>query len=498
MNLRALVSCLALLALWVVPTATSAATVTNLHNFVGPPTDGWAPTGTLCEASDGNLYGVTYYGDLAGAGSGTIYRISPANGSYAVVHVFGTIGGGTGPWGGLIQASDGYLYGTTTSGGTFNAGTIFRFSLAGSFETLYSFTGGSDGATPSAALIEASDGNLYGTTQKAGPNDTGTIFMIPVGGGVLQTLHQFGPSNRTYFVAPENALIQATDGNLYGAKFIGGTNDLGFVFRLGLGGSSYAIIYDAAYDGLSPLTPSSVIQGTDGDLYGIAIQGGNLTAYGCIFRLPLSGGAATVLHSFDGTDNATFVPLLQATDGDLRAFSVLPGGGGRIYRMALSGAIGEVTSLSAELASGNAFTLFQASNGQLYGTSNSGGTSGMGSLFGVSTVSFTVNALYDQSRAVRRGACYPIKLQVLDGDEVNVSSSSLAVHAVSVSLASTEAPGVLESVGDANPDSDFRYDAALHGYVFNLSTASLTKGTWNLTFTVGADPTVHTVQFQVK
>lgn len=114
------------------------------------------------------------------------------------------------------------------------------------------------------------------------------------------------------------------------------------------------------------------------------------------------------------------------------------------------------------------------------------------------TVGFMIDPLYDQTRAVRRGACYPIKLELLDANGANVSSAAIAVHAVSVTLASNNAPGTLESVGNANPDSDFRYDAALGGYIFNLSTAGLYTGTWNLSFKAGNDPTVHTVLFQVK
>jgi uncharacterized repeat protein (TIGR03803 family) len=491
-------TCIALAFSWLVSSPTRADTLVTLHSFAGPPTDGAAPVGALCQASDGNIYGVTYYGDDGGVGSGTIFRFSPATNSYAIVHIFAPNENGTGPWGGLIQASDGYLYGTTLSGGIYNCGTVFRISLSGSFESLYSFTGGSDGANPSAALLEASDGNLYSTTQRGGDNGTGTIFMIPLGGGPVQTLHEFGPSQFTYYIAPENPLIQASDGNLYGSKYIGGPYDQGFVYRLGLGGSSFDIIYAAMYDGHSPLVPGSLIQASDGNLYGIGIQGGITTAYGCVYRMPLAGGTPTVLYDFDGSDNATLAPLVQATDGSLYFHAAIQPGGGRIYRMSLAGTIESVTTLSPTLSTGNAFTLFQASNGVLYGTSNSGGTNGLGDLYGLYAVSYSVNPLYDQSRAVRLGACYPIKLQALDGNGANVSSSTLAVHAIGVTLASTDAPGVLESVGNANADSDFRYDSSLAGYIFNLSTASMSKGTWNLRFTIGSDPTVHTVQFQVK
>lgn len=114
------------------------------------------------------------------------------------------------------------------------------------------------------------------------------------------------------------------------------------------------------------------------------------------------------------------------------------------------------------------------------------------------TVAYAMNPLYDQARAVKQGACYPIKIQLVDANGVNVSSANLTVHAASVWQVSPDAPGVLEDVGNANPDNDFRYDSTLGGYIFNLSTKPLGIGTWNLGFTAGNDPTTHTVQFQVK
>ncbi len=117
------------------------------------------------------------------------------------------------------------------------------------------------------------------------------------------------------------------------------------------------------------------------------------------------------------------------------------------------------------------------------------------------SVGYAVQALYDQTRAVKQGACYPIKIQLNDANGVDVSSPGIVVHAASVTMASTSAPGALVDTGNANPDNDFRFDSTLGtsgGYIFNLSTAPLSTGTWNLSFTAGSDPTLHSVQFQVK
>jgi hypothetical protein len=114
---------------------------------------------------------------------------------------------------------------------------------------------------------------------------------------------------------------------------------------------------------------------------------------------------------------------------------------------------------------------------------------------------FQICPLYDPLVARKSGTAYPIKLQLCDADGHNLSSPSIVVHATSVTQASTNAPGPLDDTGNANPDFDFRYDAALGGtggYIFNLSLRGFPTGTYNLTFTVGADPAVYSVRFAVK
>jgi len=109
--------------------------------------------------------------------------------------------------------------------------------------------------------------------------------------------------------------------------------------------------------------------------------------------------------------------------------------------------------------------------------------------------------LYDPLVAKKSGTAYPIKLQLCDANGLNLSSPSIVVHATGVTLASTNAPGPLDDTGNANPDFDFRFDAALGGtggYIFNLSLRSFSTGTYNLNFTAGANPAIHSVRFAVK
>ena len=142
-----------------------------LHEFTGYTyADG--PASPLILATDGNLYGTTK--QTGEAHRGTLFRMTPS-GLLTTLHTF--IGGDDGaePVAALLQAADGYFYGTTSRGGAFDAGTVFRLAPGGQLNVLHAFAGSPDGAHPSAALIEAADGSFYGT---AGGGDTGngTVF----------------------------------------------------------------------------------------------------------------------------------------------------------------------------------------------------------------------------------------------------------------------------------------------------------------------------------
>jgi uncharacterized repeat protein (TIGR03803 family) len=146
--------------------------VTPVYSFTGP--DGSSPYAAVIQARDGNLYGTTAYGGLYG--NGTVFRIT-TNGIRTTLYSFGGGSDGSFPYAGLIQASDGSLYGTTAYGGDYGDGTVFQITTNGALTTLAWFDG-YNGANPDAALIQSADGSLYGTTQYGGPNDNGVIFRV--------------------------------------------------------------------------------------------------------------------------------------------------------------------------------------------------------------------------------------------------------------------------------------------------------------------------------
>jgi endoglucanase Acf2 len=113
-------------------------------------------------------------------------------------------------------------------------------------------------------------------------------------------------------------------------------------------------------------------------------------------------------------------------------------------------------------------------------------------------VSYGVRVLFDQTKAAKSGSTIPIKIQLVDANGNNLSTSAVVVHAVSVVQTSSSASILLDDAGQANPDFDFRYDSSLGGYIFNLKTTGYGTGTYVLTYTVQGDPVTHTVQFQVR
>src|ERR1022692_1878683 len=202
-------------------------------------TDGANPVGTLVKAASGDLYGTTNAGGancVVHGGCGTVFKITPS-GTLTMLYSFCRTDGST-PWAGLVQATSGYLYGTTEIGGANGAGTVFRIAPSGgsTFKTLYSFcaqSGCTDGDEPMAGLVQATHGDFYGTTSNAGTNGGGTVFKITPS-GKLTTVYSFcAQSGCTDGFKPLAGLVQATNGNFYGTTFYGG--DCGGTYGCGAG-----------------------------------------------------------------------------------------------------------------------------------------------------------------------------------------------------------------------------------------------------------------------
>lgn len=350
--------------------------------YVFPSINGAAnPVAGLVQASDGALYGTTESPDAQTPGFGTIYRIT-TNGNFTVLYTFSDGTDGANPLAGLIQASDGNLYGTARYGGLAGAGTIFQITTNGTFTSLYSFINEADGAFPHRGLVQASDGNLYGTT-RSGIN-YGTVFQF-ITNGTLTTLYAFSGGNDGEY--PYDDLLQGPDGLLYGTTYGGGTNAAGTVFQISTKGAFTSLYsFTPGSDGANPV--DGLVLGNDGNLYGANYTDG-ARAGGTIFRTT-TNGLVTVVSSLPRGDNGAnpYAGLVQATDGNFYGATFYGGasGNGVIFRLTPDGSLTNLYSFTGTNDGSNPYAgLVQASDGNLYGTTDWGGPAGAGTVFRLTT-----------------------------------------------------------------------------------------------------------------
>jgi uncharacterized repeat protein (TIGR03803 family) len=363
--------------------APSSVAETALHSFAGGSGDGSGPEGSLIRASDGNFYGTT---SLGGASNrGTIFRLTPA-GALTVLHSFtGSFsvrtGDGFEPNGGLIQASDGNLYGTTRWGGLSDFGTVFRISLSGAYAVLRSFARDAGGGDPLGGLVQAADGNLYGTTSGGGTYSRGTVFRVVTTSGATTVLYSFGGVANDG-AGPTTSLIRASDGNLYGTTTGGGAFGYGTIFRITTSGT-LTQLYSFAAIGASSGGDKGLVQASDGNLYGMTSRGG-ANDRGTVFRMSL-GGTVSTLYDFDSVSNTPAGNLVQASDGNLYGVtSCGDNNNGTVFKISLSGAaslhylFGLGGTGDGRCPSGG---LIQGSDDALYGMTSAGGAHNAGTVF---------------------------------------------------------------------------------------------------------------------
>ena len=318
--------------------------LTNLASF--DSNNGANPDAGLVQGSDGNFYGTTYYGGTNG-GYGTVFKIS-TNGVLTSLYSFPVFAGGYGganPSAGLVQGNDGYFYGTTSLSVSFNGppccplnGIVFKVSTNGVLTSLYSFTGGNDGLEPFAGLVQGSDGSFYGTTYFGGTNGGyGTVFQMDKN-GALTSLYSFTGGNDGAY--PEAGLVQGSDGNFYGTTSAGGTYVFGYkgygtVFKISTNGVLTSLYsFTGGNDGGEPL--AGLVQGSDGNFYGTTKNGGTNGGYGTVFQMD-TNGALTTLYSFTGGNDGAYPEAGLVQGGDGNFYGTTYGGGtngnGTVFRL---------------------------------------------------------------------------------------------------------------------------------------------------------------------
>jgi uncharacterized repeat protein (TIGR03803 family) len=395
-----------MLSLCLVPVAMHAQTLTTLADFNG--TNGALPVTQLTvsqltkaklhrpvQHSNGNFYGTTPQGGANSAG--TVYQLTPA-GVVTTLYSFCSVGGsactdGQSPLASLAVGSDGNLYGTTFLGGANNGGTVFKITTTGALTTLYSFCSKAscaDGSNPQGALVQASNGDFYGTTYTGGGSNDGTVFEITAGGS-LTTLHSFSGSDG---INPEGDLLNS-GGNFYGATFSGGgSNNGGTVFEISPSGSlttlyAFCTGSSSCNDGENPLVP--LVSDAFGDVYGTTANAGANNG-GTLFVISPFLGFHTLYHFCSKTNctdgsNPVAGPLI-GTDGNLYGTTLAGGnsnGDGTIYQVTPWGVQSTLYEFCSQTNCTDGATpegaMIQASNGYFYGTTAFGGTSNLGPAF---------------------------------------------------------------------------------------------------------------------
>ena len=388
----------ALSALWaaalLLPAFAASAQValTNLYSFQAAFPNGGNPLAALAQGGDGFFYGTTSAGGTNNAG--TVFKTG-TDGALTILYSFTGGNDGTYPNAALVPGGDGSFYGTTAYGGTNGDGTVFKISTNGALTTLYSFTGGTDGRSPNG-LTQGSDGIFYGTTGGGGSNNLGVVFKMTANGAATP-LHSFIGGNEG--AGPGSRLMQGTDGFFYGTTTYGGTNNAGTAFKIstnGLFASLYVFGSVRNTNGISldGGNPNELVQGSDGSFYGTT-QSGGTNGYGTVFKMS-NNGVLTSLYSF-GSIQGNGTPL----DGANPIGGLVQGGDGYFYGMSYSGGTNYSGTVFKISASGALFTLHsftgandganpyaglvQGNDGYFYGTTEWGGPSGTGTVFRMST-----------------------------------------------------------------------------------------------------------------
>jgi uncharacterized repeat protein (TIGR03803 family) len=352
--------------------------------------NGANPHSTLVADGNGNLYGTTVGGGTYGCG--TVFEMAKGSNAITTLAAFDDTDGAE-PDGAMAVDAAGNLYGTTYAGGPSGEGTVFEVAGgSGAITTLVAFNR-ANGALPHAGLRMDAAGNLYGTTQQGGPKGDGTAFEIASGSTALTILAAFGTTGG---LSPTDGLTLDASGNLYGITTWGGTSDFGTVFEIAHGSGSVTTLASFGQSGPSARGGANLMADASGNLYGTTVQGGSSNA-GTVFEITQGSGAITTLASCNSTTGYfAYGPLILDAAGNL--YGTSEGGG--------TGRDGTVFEIAAGSTTISTLVMFNGTNGafpyagltfdasgNLYGATADGGANGAGALFEIAHTSPTATLL---------------------------------------------------------------------------------------------------------
>jgi uncharacterized repeat protein (TIGR03803 family) len=387
----------ALCAVMAIPSPAQESEFHSLFSFNGTCTSGANPGfGNLVQGPDGKLYGTT---EVCEGKQGTVFKFATTAKKPTTIHVFcagDVCSDGAKPYGGLTLAN-GMFYGTTYyGGGASNDGSVFQITSTGKLTPIYDFDG-TDGSEPLAAPFRAKDGNLYGTTVIGGSSNLGTLYEMSTAGTNEVSLSFTGANGEL----PYARLVQGTNQNIYGTTSLAKSGN-GTVFAI-LPKTGFATLYTFKGAAKGGFPYAGLVQARNGNFYGTTESGGAHIQGGTVFSMT-PAGKVTTIYNFCSKPNCTdgrnpMDSLIQASDGNLYGTTYNGGansspnclsnsGCGTIFKITTSGVLTTLYNFCGlpNCVDGNQpeAGLVQATNGTFYGTTYSGGTMGVGTVFSLS------------------------------------------------------------------------------------------------------------------
>lgn len=360
----------------------STSTFTKKLDFAGA-TNGSYPQGSMIKATDNKLYGMTTSGGTSDFG--TMFEFDALTSVYLKRFDFSGTNNGSNPYGSLMQADNWKLYGMTYSGGSNNFGVLFEFDPVNlTYTKKIDFAGTTNGKYPYGSLTKALNGKLYGMTYQGGSANFGVLFEFdPLTSAYTKKIDFVGTSNGR---APYGSLTLASSGKLYGMTYNGGTSNNGVLFEFDPSTSAYVkkVDFTGTANGSYPF--GSLIQASNGKLYGMTYSGGT-NGMGVLFEFDPVTSTYTNKFNFDGTANGSYPygSLVQASDGKLYGMTYQGGASGFGVMFTFDPATSSLTKKFDFTGTSNGSyprgNFIQASNGKLYGMTYRGGISDLGVLF---------------------------------------------------------------------------------------------------------------------
>jgi uncharacterized repeat protein (TIGR03803 family) len=437
----------------------SGDTLTTLASFSS--STGTHPSSGVILDSGGNLYGTTEYGGASF--DGTVFELAKGSNTITTVASFnGT--NGQDPQAGLILDSSGNLYGTTFFGGASGDGTVFELAKGSSTITTLASFNGANGEDPHTGVVMDSSGNLYGITYFGGASGNGTIFELAKGSGTITTLYSFNSTNGPN---PQAGVILDSSGNLYGTLAGGGASGDGTVYELAKGSGSLTTL--ASFNGANGNSPADTpLMDSSGNLYGTTYAGG-ANGFGTIFELAHGSGSITTLASFNGPNGGNLDPtgtLILDSSGNLYGTTQFGGtsSDGTAFEVVKgSGTISTLATFDGANGLNPVAGLILDSSGNLYGTTYGGGASSYGTVFRLTQGGGSIVNTGTLEKTAGSGTSTLDAITLNNTGTVKVTSGTLDVSAkVSQASGSTLTAGTWSVNGSATVHATLDITSANH------------------------------------